>query len=442
MPIITKNFTTDILKDPVKTTANWSTSENVGKMDVRDSAHFLDLSVDAPNSTAYIDPIGHFVRLGTSGSDILSINQPTYSALSSVGYTSFSKKGQTFTAVNSNISSVSLYTILVGIPTDGINVKIYTLSGGLPSVLIGTSYLPVASISNGGYTTFTFTDPISVSASIHYAIVVERTGSLSSTNYYRIRSAGNVYSGGNYLDYNSSWVADTNQDLVFMVYYKEYDQTKNIYQTVNITDGLVNYDAIIQQDSATTPSGTSYDRYVSFDGGLSWENSVGYYKSLSSNINGDVRLKYILHGTATSTPKIDRTVITYLYQKDKNIIQTVKINNNDITNKVSLVSIDPDHFLTYEFYITGDGGLHWEQMTSISEHTLSYNTNDLRVKIVLNPNYDEDEEYPLIISFSISYFEKYTSKNTPIIIDAKSGKATVNIPKTQNKAQLFKVIPS
>jgi len=110
------------------------------------------------------------------------------SSSSSVGHVSVRRQCQTFTS-GSIVASVAVYLATTGSPTDAVQVDIYATSASIPTgASLGTSVsIPASSLTaSAAQYTFTFSAPITLPSSAKYAAVVSRTGSLDSTNCYRI----------------------------------------------------------------------------------------------------------------------------------------------------------------------------------------------------------------------------------------------------------------
>lgn len=148
------------------------------------------------------------------------------------------KLAQTFTpGDNITCPSVGMYMgRQTTSPSDSITVRLETTSGGNPTGNLvhanATVTLAAADVpANYGWQLFTFPASISLSASTMYAIVMQRTGTRSTTAYYmNLIYTGDNYAGGTYREQtNGSWGAGSeNGDLAFRVYKDEDTSIKDI----------------------------------------------------------------------------------------------------------------------------------------------------------------------------------------------------------------------
>lgn len=129
--------------------------------------------------------------------------------------------GQTFSlSKKTKIYGVGCNLAKVGSPGDSVEVGIQALSGGDPDgTFIGSGTIAAGSIGAGGET-ITFSSPVTVEASTTYAIVWERTGALSNTDYYQLeRDNTGPYAGGILRLYNgTSWSDVAGTDAEFNLF--------------------------------------------------------------------------------------------------------------------------------------------------------------------------------------------------------------------------------
>jgi len=139
------------------------------------------------------------------------------------------------------IYSFKVYFTKVGSPTDSVVCKICSNNNGIPG---DTLYTSTNSFSGGtGYFTFLFDDAY---VSEDFFFVVERTGNLNDSNYWKLGVSGNTnnyysYSKMKYFDSSDQW-QDTNVDISMVV-------------DISINDGRV---ALISLPEATAYVSTLY----------------------------------------------------------------------------------------------------------------------------------------------------------------------------------------
>lgn len=115
------------------------------------------------------------------------------------------------------LTSWSLYQVAVklrkvGAPGDGVWLTICADSSGLPGGGLVSQVVAAASISsNSAWAEFVFTSPLALTGGTYYWIVIERSGSLDTDNYYSISLDEDAGYGDGYLRMwnGSAWVART-----------------------------------------------------------------------------------------------------------------------------------------------------------------------------------------------------------------------------------------
>jgi hypothetical protein len=120
------------------------------------------------------------------------------------------------------VGEVTLYVGRVGSPSDNAKCELCTNSGGEPNTVLGTATVPGTDVEEGGgWLSFHFDPPVSLSGSTLYFIQFSRSGSVSSTDYYTIAGSEDAdYSGGaSGLYMGSAWVGRTTSiDYAFQIW--------------------------------------------------------------------------------------------------------------------------------------------------------------------------------------------------------------------------------
>jgi hypothetical protein len=183
---------------------------------------------------------------GVSPFDINTSELNTVATSCSLGYASL-KLAQTF-VINEklDVNSISVYLAKSGNPIDNLKMSIYkTASLKLPTTLIATStslvsgsslrHFNYVDLANSlKYKTFYFPQ-VSLTPGI-YAIVLERTGSMSEENYFNVgRDSNNDREyGGKFLTlYGNDWILANGetQDMVATLNVTPSVNLSNLYQT-------------------------------------------------------------------------------------------------------------------------------------------------------------------------------------------------------------------
>jgi hypothetical protein len=141
---------------------------------------------------------------------------------------------QSFTpAATVAASGVLLLVKKVASPTDSISVSIQASSGGDPDgvdIVSSTSYSSSDIDTEYGWRYFEFATSVNLTAATKYWMVVKRTGSISGTNYYRLRRRNNdaAYPDHEIESYDTVNWNELNDDLFFKI---EFQKTTTAYIT-------------------------------------------------------------------------------------------------------------------------------------------------------------------------------------------------------------------
>jgi hypothetical protein len=135
--------------------------------------------------------------------------------------------GQIFQSTSDDeLHSAKMFIKTVGSPTDNVVLKLYSVTGSvgseLPNALLATSDVVAASAMSSSYAehTFTFSTTVNMVDGTKYAMVCDRSGSDSNTNYYRTQGQDtDVYNSGHLVELDSStWTTTVLKDLALQVY--------------------------------------------------------------------------------------------------------------------------------------------------------------------------------------------------------------------------------
>lgn len=140
------------------------------------------------------------------------LSQETDTATQAFGRNATPRYGQSFEVAGpQTLNMVSVKLEKAGGPADGVTVSIYSNGTDRPSstVLETAATVSGAAISTtAAWIDFTLDAPLSLSASTQYWIVVERTGALNDSNYYRWRrSSSNITAAWLTSLYTTGWSA-------------------------------------------------------------------------------------------------------------------------------------------------------------------------------------------------------------------------------------------
>jgi len=192
-------------------------------------------------------------------------------------------RAQSFTPSGSiSLAGINLGVAKSGSPTDNVYVEIHADSSSLPSgTVLGTSdVIAGASVQTeavGSIQTFTFSSPVSLSASTRYWFVLRRSGSVDASNYFLIRNyngADAPYASHGLSTLNTGvWSAEsTVNDLQFQLITAFYtgsalfgiffDATNNMLEAWGSTNSGDSWTEIGSYGHpAATDAGSTYETY-------------------------------------------------------------------------------------------------------------------------------------------------------------------------------------
>lgn len=134
---------------------------------------------------------------------------------------------QTF--IPSGAISCTQVDVYLAMQTSGqeqyVKVELWSTSGGVPSAILtnGTGQIKLVSGTSETAYSFRFRVPVSLSAATTYAVVIKPfvRGTTQTVRQVNVYHRGATYANGSVItstDTGSSWTADTNKDLRFVVY--------------------------------------------------------------------------------------------------------------------------------------------------------------------------------------------------------------------------------
>jgi hypothetical protein len=156
--------------------------------------------------------------------------------------------GQSFTAMDGWIDSVTLYLVKTGNPSGNAVVRLYTHTGTFgtdsrPGTVLATSAsVPLSAITATGSTlqavSFTFPTPVQLTAGQQYVFAINSPNG-DTSNYIAVRTDVSLPTHpGNptYSTTGSTWTVQTIVDLGFVVYETPLDTNPPVI-TANVTEG-------------------------------------------------------------------------------------------------------------------------------------------------------------------------------------------------------------
>lgn len=108
----------------------------------------------------------------------------------------------------------------VGAPVDNLLIKICSVSAGLPDATLATATIAAADIGeSAGEEWADLNVSVTLSAATDYALVVERSGSLSTSDYYSVAVDAGAGGGADGLTWDTGWMAASPaMDVLFGVW--------------------------------------------------------------------------------------------------------------------------------------------------------------------------------------------------------------------------------
>lgn len=184
------------------------------------------------------------ISMGNSVKVTTDLTHEVPGTASNVALAGPTKACQSFTLPDAwLVGEVTLYVGRVGSPSDNAKCELCTNDGGEPDTVLGTSTVPGEDVEEGGgWLSFHFDPPVSLSGSTLYFIQFSRSGSTSATDYYTIAGSEDAdYSGGaSGLYIGSAWVGrTTGVDFAFQIW-QVLETTTFIGNVIsNISNGIL-----------------------------------------------------------------------------------------------------------------------------------------------------------------------------------------------------------
>ena len=142
-----------------------------------------------------------------------------------------------------NVSSVDIYMLKEGTPPENCRLQIVEMgSSGHPNGnLLGETSVSQDMVGTSfSWITFTFSTPVHLNANVQYALVLNMSGAGDENNRYRWGVGDNVYSDGEFWQYqgSSGWINFSSRyDGSFIIHYGEGLQNDTCY-TVTVGSGV------------------------------------------------------------------------------------------------------------------------------------------------------------------------------------------------------------
>jgi hypothetical protein len=134
---------------------------------------------------------------------------------------------QTFISIGVSVTNIRGWLKKNNSPTDGVYVRLYTVDAShfpLTEIAVSANGIHSSSMTTSDLPfDFEFTPAVPVTIGVEYALVYERTGAISSTNYYFVAVDGTIpdpYPYGEYNYYSSLtglWIKSTDYDVVSVI---------------------------------------------------------------------------------------------------------------------------------------------------------------------------------------------------------------------------------
>jgi hypothetical protein len=189
------------------------------------------------------------------------------------------KLAQTFdTDVTGSLEFVDIPLTKVSSPTGRIWVSIYATSGGAPTgaALKTSDKADVANITTGHWIRFMFRDPLSVTAGVTYAIVLEGDFTISGVNHvYWLGNVGNTYAAGSQFSYNGTTWTDQSRDQGFKAYVTRYYNGATASATTHSVTMPTGYDQKAHVGYVYNNSSSNFKPFIALDRNVKYESHTG-----------------------------------------------------------------------------------------------------------------------------------------------------------------------
>src|SRR6266545_4435527 len=191
---------------------------------------------------------------------------------SGYGFTSTSLLGQTFTAgVTGQLAKVDAFIFCANCsgPNPDMTLEVRTVSGGQPVMtaggLLATSTISGTSSGSGGFFTFPYSTPPTLTAATQYGVVIRLASNRTTGTQAWLSSSGDVMAGGRRVTCSTSACSDpvgqnSNSDLIFKSYMRSgFAASGDFVSSVkdaNPAAGFAPTWTTLSWTSAALPSGT------------------------------------------------------------------------------------------------------------------------------------------------------------------------------------------
>lgn len=135
------------------------------------------------------------------------------------------------------VGEVSIYAAKFGLPADNLKLEICANSSGAPGTVLDDATVAGTDIEQaGGWVSFLFPDPVTLAATTTYWLVLSRTGTTGSADYYQVGISEDAgYSSGLLRYYTGSWAdRPTAADMAFQI----WEVTESTAMISDIISGL------------------------------------------------------------------------------------------------------------------------------------------------------------------------------------------------------------
>src|SRR6266542_3034042 len=256
------------VSDGNTTTRNFSLTAAAASACLTDTTQ-ADFQTGVPTNTDLTTSAGNVILLNAANIDQHADDNGFGSGY---GFSSTSLLGQTFTAgVSGQLAKVDAFIFCFGCSgtNPDMTLEVRTTSGGQPVMtaggLLASSTIPGTSSGSGGFFTFPYSTPPTLTAATQYGIVIRLVSDRTTGTQAWLSSSGDVMAGGRRVTCSTSACSDpvgqnSNSDLIFKSYMRSgFAASGDFVSSVkdaNPAAGFAPTWTTLSWTSAALPSGT------------------------------------------------------------------------------------------------------------------------------------------------------------------------------------------
>jgi len=379
---------------------------------------FADFNAGTKNNVVVTNKTGGEIVLNYAGGTLVTTTTETATYLTIGRAAATLYAGQSFKAIGTKISGVSLNVMKTGSPTGDITVELRTDYPTAGTVLASKALAPAAIGTSYAWVDFNFASPATVVNGTTYYIKVT-TSATSSSKYYRwATNNANPYADGQ--AYQNE-VAQASNDALLKVYFPTtYSSNGYFISTTFDATSIVDWNVLVF--NAGKPTGTDVNVQLSTsNNGIDWNAFGSAYTTIgSSSIIAEENSRYLRYKVNLSTTDINASPefrdINISFVKSAGYPSQGDYNSNsiDLNNNNTITSIDWNKTLngqqlSLKYRLRLDANASWSNWSS-GYSSSPITVNQLARYIQYNAGFQSDATQTAFLNdINIHYYNSLTN---------------------------------